>query len=99
MNRTELTLAIAAILLGAVILGWILRWFTSRLAAGAPVNPDSMAARLHEAELAKEAAIQRLADSERSYANLLTQAYAERDSAMETIGHMRREIDALRGAQ
>ena len=96
MNRTELTLIIAGVLLAAVVLGWCLRWVYGRLVSGAPVAPDTMAARLHEAELAKEAAIARLADAERHYANLLTQAIAERDSAMESIGHIRREAEDLR---
>lgn len=96
MNKTELTLFVAGILLMAVILGWGLRWFYNRLVSGAPVSSDSMAARLHEAELAKEAAIGRLAETERTYANLLTQAIAERDSAMGSIGHARREAEELR---
>ncbi len=96
MNRTELTLFVAATLLLAVIAGWCLRWFYSRLVSGAPVSADSMAARLHEAELAKEAAINRLAETERNYANLLTQAIAERDSVMSSIGDARREAGELR---
>lgn len=97
MNRTELSLLIAAVLCLAVLAGWCLRWGYNRLAAGSPVAPESMAARLHEAELAKEAAIARLAETERNYANLLNQAYAERDAAMESIGNVRREADELRG--
>ena len=77
MNRTELTLVVAGVLLLAVFLGWCLRWGYNRLVTGAPVTPDSYAARLHEAELAKEAAIGRLAETERNYANLLTQAIAD----------------------
>lgn len=98
MNRTELTLGVAAVLLLAVITGWCLRWIYSRLSAGAPVAADSMAARLHEAELAKEAAINRLVETERNYANMLKQAHAERDATMETVGQMRREAEALRAA-
>lgn len=95
MDRTELTLFVAGTLLAAVILGWGLRWVYGRLVSGAPVSSDSMAARLHEAELAKEAAIGRLAETERNYANLLNQAIAERDAAMSSIGNVRREVDAL----
>jgi hypothetical protein len=98
MNRNELTLVIALVLFAAVVLGWCLRWFWSRLVSGAPINPESMAARLHEAELAKEAAIGRLADTERNYANLLNQAIAERDAAMGSIGPLRVEVEALRAA-
>lgn len=96
MNRTELTLVIALVLFLAVLLGWCLRWSYNRLVSGAPVAPDSMAARLHEAELAKEAAINRLVETERNYANLLNQAYAERDAAMSSIGDARREAEELR---
>jgi predicted alpha/beta hydrolase len=95
MNRTELTMFVAGTLLLAVILGWCLRWFYSRLHAGAPVSTDSISARLHEAELAKEAAIARLAETERNYANLLTQAIAERDAAMESVGYFRHQVEDL----
>ena len=58
-SATDLTTAIAAILVGAVALGWVLHWLWARPAAG-PAGPqariDDIAAQLHEAENARDAA-------------------------------------------
>lgn len=76
MDRTELTVAIAATLVGAVLLGWILAWIAGRLNARGPGDPETqgliallqaaeareadLGARLDEAEAELAAALDRL---------------------------------------
>ena len=40
MDRTELTVAVAATLVGAVLLGWVLAWIAGRLNARGPGDPS-----------------------------------------------------------
>jgi hypothetical protein len=59
LNGSELTTAIAAVLIGAVLTGFLLHWLwshfnRSRISDGSRL--DEMAARLHEADVAREAA-------------------------------------------
>jgi len=59
LTGTELQTAIAAVLIGAICAGILLHWLWSHLSRsktddGAPL--EEMAARLHEAEMAREAA-------------------------------------------
>ena len=65
MDRNELTLAIAGALVGAFLLGWILRWFFGRMNAAGPrsvVRTADMAAQLHAAEEARGRAEWRAAE-------------------------------------
>jgi hypothetical protein len=57
LTGSELEIAIAAALFGAVCLGFVLYWLWSALRGGARAELerlDEMAGRLHEAELARE---------------------------------------------
>ena len=58
-TATDLTTAIAAVLAGAVALGWVLHWLWARLCGGpvgAQARVDDIAAQLHEAENARDEA-------------------------------------------
>lgn len=53
MNQEDLTLAVAGVLFGAVVLGWILRWIFGHLNAGPRVSVaeyNALARRLADAE-------------------------------------------------
>jgi outer membrane biosynthesis protein TonB len=97
MNRTELVLAMSAILFAAFVLGWLLRWAFGRLNQANSVDVaeiDHLATRLHDAE-------QVLSDT----SNALVQKEAELTAAMEGLGMARREasefhdeLEALRAS-
>jgi hypothetical protein len=111
MTRLVLALSIAALLLLAVALGWLLGWLWRRgRERRGPDDPmAAMAARLHAAEAARDAAEARLAEraaaletaaaeaeSERS--RVVAEAIAERDAALSALGDARRETAAWREA-
>jgi chromosome segregation ATPase len=59
LNGSELTTAIAAVLIGAVVTGVLLHWLWSHLnrsRTGDGARLDEMAARLHDADIARERA-------------------------------------------
>ena len=59
LTGSELTTAIAAVLIGAVCAGFLLHWLWSHLSRSRNSDSarlDGMAARLHEADMAREAA-------------------------------------------
>ncbi len=59
LNGSELSTAIAAVLIGAVCAGFLLHWLWSHLnrsRTSAIARLDEMAVRLHEADMAREAA-------------------------------------------
>jgi formate dehydrogenase maturation protein FdhE len=59
LNGSELTTAIAAVLIGAVCTGFLLHWLWSHLNRSRTSDRarlDEMAGRLHEADMAREAA-------------------------------------------
>ncbi len=99
MNRTELTVLVSATFMIAILIGWILRWLYTRigqagLATGAGSN--DLAARLHAAEEARDAAV---ADRDETIADMkrrLVQTEAELAAAMDGLGAARREADAAR---
>lgn len=97
MNRSELTLAIAAVLVGAMLLGWILRWIFGRMNAYGPrdvLRSAEMAARLHDAEDAQVRAEGRLADAKAD----LAQARAELDATLASLSKARAQTEEIRAA-
>ena len=99
MNRTELTLAVAGAFLLAVLIGWTLRWIFSRLnqsSATVAAGSNELAARLHTAEEARDAAFRERDDMVKELRNKLDQTEAELEAAMDGLGHARREAEALR---
>lgn len=59
LTGSQLTIAIAAVLIGAVCVGFLLHWLWSHLSrsrTSASARLDEMAERLHEADMAREAA-------------------------------------------
>lgn len=59
MSGTELALAVAAVLVFAVIVGWVLHWLWVRMgmaASGAEAELRDMTERLHRADMARETA-------------------------------------------
>ncbi len=59
LTGSELTTAIAVVLIGAVCVGFLLHWLWSHLGrsrTSASARLDEMAERLHEADMAREAA-------------------------------------------
>ena len=100
MNRTELTIIIAGAFTLAVLLGWILRWLYSRLgragleASGGTSN--DLAARLHAAEEARDAAFKDRDDGLADMKRRLVQTEAELSAAMEGLGDARRVAENLR---
>lgn len=99
MNSTELTLAIAAAFMIAVLIGWTLRWLFSRLnqsSANITAGSNELAARLHTAEEARDAAFRERDEAVRDLRNRLDQTEAELAAAMDGLGNARREAEALR---
>ena len=84
LTGAQLSIAIAAVLAGAVALGWILHWLWTRLARkaiGSAARIREMIERQHEAEQAKAEA-----DEARELAeNLLAEREAEMESRMNAM--------------
>jgi hypothetical protein len=111
MTRLVLALSIAALLLLAVALGWLLGWLWRRgRDRRGPEDPvAAMAARLHAAEAARDAAEARLseraaaletaaAEADAARARAVAEAEAERAAAVSALGDARRETAAWREA-
>lgn len=99
MNSTELTLAVAGTFLLAILIGWTLRWIFSRLnrsSTTVSAGSNELAARLHTAEEARDAAFRERDDAVRELRNKLDQTEAELEAAMDGLGQARREAEELR---
>lgn len=99
MDRNDLIIVISLALFCTFTLGWILRWAygsLNRINASDMGEIDDLANRLHEAEQAKDNAEALLYERDAELHNQLSQAYAERDAAMEGLGNARRETEDLR---
>ena len=99
MNRTELTLLVAATFLFAVLIGWVLRWLFVRInqtGLDSSAGSNDLAARLHEAEEERDRAIADRDAAIKGIQNRLAQTEAELAAAMEGLGDARRDSDALR---
>ena len=99
MNETELTMVVAAALLLAILIGWTLRWFFARLNRAAndtSIGSNELAARLHTAEEARDAAVREREDAVRELKNRLDQAEAELQATMDGLRFARQETETLR---
>lgn len=94
MGRTELTLLIGSALFVAVIIGWSIHWFYTRMRTTGPMASDEVVARMREAEAAQLAAEETLQDAQRAARNTESQLHAELDAAMTGLGNARREAES-----
>lgn len=85
MTRGELTAAIAAVLVAAVALGWILRWIFTHMNGTAPAA--ELATRLHAAE-----------DALRQAERLLATREIELATALDTLSKTTAETEDIRAA-
>lgn len=98
MDRTQMTLAIAAALFAAVLLGWGLRWIFALLnpPPPPPPTPDSeWAAYAKSCEAERDQAVAHRDELERQLTNRLTQTQAELDATMEGLRAARTEVHDL----
>lgn len=101
MDRGELTAAIAAALVGAVLLGWVLRWIYGRLNAASPrdgIRGAEMAARLRAAEEARHRAEQRLTTVEGDLNARLSDREAELAATLASLAKAEAQADQVRAA-
>jgi hypothetical protein len=101
MNRDELTLVIAGALVGAFLLGWVLRWFFTRLNAAGPrsiARTARMAAQLHAAEEAQQRAEARLTEVEAGLRQRLSDLQAELATTRSALRSAEEEAEDLRAA-
>jgi phage shock protein A len=100
MNRTELVIAIAIILLLAFAMGWFTHWVLhrfSRVAAGGDLaEMDRLAQSLHEAEELRDQAIIYMEQREGELMNQIAQTEAELRAAMEGLRDARQEAEEMR---
>lgn len=102
MDRNELTLALTAAFLGAVLLGWVLHWAFGRLNRAAGPRSIKQTAvlveRVQNAEDARLAAEARLQVVERDLNQRILQMQAEIDAAHESLEAARDETEQIRAA-
>ena len=99
MNRMQLTIATAVILLLAFALGWFAYWLLhrfTRVAGGDVAEMDRLAQALHEAEEARDQAILYLEQREAELMGSITQTEAELKATMEGLRDARAETDEMR---
>ena len=98
MNRTELILATAIVLLAAFALGWFTYWLLhrfTRVAGGDIAEMDLLAQALHEAEETRDQAILYLEQREAELMEQAAQTEAELRATSESLKDARREVDDL----
>lgn len=101
MTQNELTLVIAAAFLFAVVLGWMLRWGFARLNrtnTSTSIGSNELAARLHTAEEARDAAYRERDEAVRDLRKRLDQSEAELAAMMDGLRTARQETEQLRDA-
>lgn len=101
MDRNELTTVIAAALVFAVLLGWVLRWIFSHMNGTGPRSVKRtvvMAEQLHAAEEARHAAEKRLSEVETDLKARLTERESELTSALDSLTLAREEVEQVRAA-
>ena len=98
MNRTQLIIATAIVLLAAFALGWFTYWLLhrfTRVAGGDIAEMDLLAQALHEAEETRDQAILYLEQREAELMDQLAQTEAELAAALENLQDARSEVDDL----
>ena len=98
MNRIQLILVTAVILLLAFALGWFTYWLMhrfSRMAGGDIAEMDLLAQSLHAAEEARDQAILYLEQREAELMDQIAQTEARLSAALENLQDARREVDNL----
>jgi hypothetical protein len=101
MDRSELTLAIAGTLVGAFLLGWILRWFFGRMNAAGPrsvARTADMATQLHAAEEARQRAEWRVAEVEEEGTRRVAELQGEVEKAREAVVRAEAATEEIRAA-
>jgi hypothetical protein len=101
MDRNELTLAFAAALVGAFLLGWILRWVFGRMGASGPRNAArtaSLATRLHAAEDARHRAETLLGEVEQEAARRIAELENEVTLRREDVTRAEAQTEEIRAA-
>ncbi|MDF2231145.1 hypothetical protein P2H44_01115 [Albimonas sp. CAU 1670] len=112
MTRLELALALGAAMALSAALGWALHALWARLVRrpdAAEARQQELMRQLADAEEARDALVAeaaaerdalhgRLEEVETELTRALHEREAELEAAMDTIGSLRREIEALRGA-
>lgn len=101
MDRGELSAAIAAVLVLAVLLGWILRWIFTRVDGAGPrslTKTADMASQLHAAEEARIKAEQRLATIEGDFKARLSDLEAELASTQRRLLTAQEQTEEIRAA-
>jgi hypothetical protein len=99
MDRNELTLAVAGALVGAFLLGWVLRWFFGRMNASGPrsvVKTVDLAAQLHAAEEARGRAEWRAAEAEQESARRVAELQAEVEKARAEVSRAEAATEEIR---
>lgn len=98
MNRTQLIIATAIVLLAAFALGWFTYWLLhrfTRVAGGDIAEMDLLAQALHEAEETRDQAILYLEQREAELIDQLAQTEAELAATLENLQDARSEVDDL----
>lgn len=99
MNRTELVIVTAIILMLAFSAGWFTYWLLhrfTRVAGGDMGEMDRLAQSLHEAEEMRDQAILYMENREADLQNQLAQTEAELRAAMEGLRDARHEAEEMR---
>ena len=99
MNRMQLTIATAVILLLAFALGWFAYWVLhrfTRVAGGDVAEMDRLAQALHEAEETRDQAILYLEQREAELMGQIAQTEAELKATMEGLRDARAETEDMR---
>jgi nitrogen fixation/metabolism regulation signal transduction histidine kinase len=102
VDRNELTLAIAAALIGAMLLGWCLRWIFAGISNAAGPRSIKQTAqlvtRVQQAEEAQLTAETRLAQIEGDLTQRLNEMQAELEATHADLAHARAQTDEIREA-
>lgn len=98
MNRTQLIIATAIVLLLAFALGWFTYWLLhrfTRVAGGDIGEMDLLAQALHEAEETRDQVILYLEQREAELMDQIAQTEAELSVTLESLQDARREVADL----
>ena len=99
MDRTEFTIATAAVLLVAFLLGWFASWLIHRMTRASEADIEElqrMAAALHEAEEMRDSALAYAHTRESELRADLQESRAELEAAMDGLRSARADVERLR---